>query len=195
VRGYRTVHTKIMRNSLRIASAFGLLAACSLSRAAQPPLPAIDGEYKLASSTTAPISNWSFSKAHVSIRKLDDRHVVILFACEWKREPKAACDDYYFAQWREGGLYIQDMNTDSMRMYFDPASRTLTMISRAVDAKASVRRDVFTPADGSPQDAPIARRLKRAQSNSVSKENIRVFGAYSKWKYETNRIEFQNSAP
>jgi hypothetical protein len=181
---------------ITLKSALPLIAALTcVTASGQTAIKSIEGEFRLSSSTTAPVGNWVYSKAHISVRALDDRHLVILFACEWKREPKAACDDYYFAQWREGGLYIQDMNTGSMRMYFDPASRTLTMISRAVDSKASVRRDVFAPADGSPQDSSIARRLKRAQSNSVSKENIRVFGAYSKWKYETNRIEFQNSAP
>ncbi len=172
-----------------------MLAACAFAQAAQPSLQAIEGEYKLASSTTAPVNNWGFSKAHISVRKLDERHVVILFACEWKREPKAACDDYYFAQWRDGGLYMQDMNTDLMRMYFDPASRTLTMIRRGVDEKESVRRDVFVAASGTPEDATLARRLKRAEKGYVHPENVRVFGPYAKWKYENNRIEFQNTTP
>jgi hypothetical protein len=184
-----------MEFKLKNASALLLLAACGIAHAAPPTVEALEGEYKLASSTTVPASNWGFNKAHITIRKLDDRHVVILFACEWKREPKAACDDFYFAQWRDGGVYMQDMNTDGMRMYFDPATRTLAMISRGVDAKASVRRDLFTPADGPPVDATLARRMKRTHANSVHKENIRVFGAYTKWKYENNRIEFQNMAP
>lgn len=90
---------------------------------------------------------------------------------------------------------MQDMNTDDLRVYFDPATRALTMISRAVDAKASVRRDVFTPASGAPEDATLARRLKRSEKNYAHPENLRVFGPYAKWKYENNRIEFQNVTP
>lgn len=176
-----------------ILQSLALLACCA---AAAAPVQASDfsmeGEYSLTSSTTAPVSNWGFSKAHISIRKLDEKHVVILFACEWKREPKAACDDYYFAEWRDGGFYLQDMNTDFIRLYFTPASRTLTMIRRGADLKASVRRDVFEPASGIPEDATLARRLKRAEKSYVHPENVRVFGPYTKWKYENNRIEIQN---
>jgi len=180
---------------LKSASSLVLFAACASSHAAAPTIDALPGEYNLASSTTAPVNNWGYGKAHISVRKLDERHLVILFACEWKREPKAACDDYYFAQWRDGGLFMQDMNTDALRMYFDPATRTLTMISRAVDAKASVRRDVFAPVGSGPDDATLARRLKRSEKNYVHPENLRVFGPYAKWKYENNRIEFQNATP
>lgn len=174
-------------------ASLALLACFATAPAlAQAPAAAMAGEYNLTSSTTAPVSNWGFSKAHISIRKLDDKHVVILFACEWKREPKAACDDYYFAEWRDGGFYLQDMNTDFIRMYFTPASRTLTMIRRGADEKASVRRDVFEPATIAPEDATISRRLKRAEKSYVHPENVRVFGPYIKWKYENNRIEIQN---
>jgi hypothetical protein len=56
----------------------------------------------------------------------------------------------------------------------------------------SVRRDVFS-ATGKPNDDPaLARRIKRAQANADNKENLRVFGHYSKWPYANNRIEFQN---
>ncbi|KQZ39530.1 hypothetical protein ASD58_03780 [Duganella sp. Root1480D1] len=173
-----------------ILASLALLFCCTAS--AQAPGFGMEGEYNLTSSTTAPVSNWGFSKAHISIRKLDEKHVVILFACEWKREPKAACDDYYFAEWRGGSFYLQDMNTDFIRMYFTPASRTLTMIRRGADEKASVRRDVFLPAGGAPEDTTLARRLKRAEKSYVHPENVRVFGPYAKWKYENNRIEIQN---
>ncbi|MTW10511.1 hypothetical protein GM658_07825 [Pseudoduganella eburnea] len=180
---------------LKNASALMFFAACISSYAATPTIDVLPGEYNLTSSTTAPVGNWVYSKAHVSVRKLDERHVVILFACEWKRNPKAACDDYYFAQWRDGGLYLQDMNTDALRIYFDPSTRALTMISRAVDAKESVRRDVFSPVGNAPDDATLARRLKRSEKSYVHPENLRVFGPYSKWKYDNNRIEFQNATP
>lgn len=180
---------------MKSASALILFAACVSSHADTPAIDILPGEYNITSSTTAPVGNWVYSKAHISVRKLDERHVVILFACEWKRNPKAACDDYYFAQWRDGGLYLQDMNTDALRMYFDPATRALTMISRAVDAKESVRRDVFSPVGSAPEDATLARRLKRSEKSYVHPENLRVFGPYNKWKYENNRIEFQNATP
>ncbi|WP_154667904.1 M949_RS01915 family surface polysaccharide biosynthesis protein [Pseudoduganella violaceinigra] len=161
----------------------------------QSPVQALVGDYNLTSSTTVPASTWGFNKAHISIRKLDDRHVVILFACEWKREPKAACDEYYYAQWRDGGVFMQDMNTDLMRMYFDPSSRQLTVIRRGVDENSSMRRDVFGPVNGDPADATLARRLKRSEKSSVHPENLRVFGPYNKWQYENNRIEFQGTKP
>jgi hypothetical protein len=176
-----------------ILASLTLLAFCAAgSTSAQASDTAMEGEYKLTSSTTTPASKWGFSKAHISVRKLDEKHVVILLACEWKREPKAACDDYYFAEWRDGGFYLQDMNTDFIRMYFTPASRTLTMITRGADDKASVRRDVFEPTTGTPEDATLARRMKRAEKSYVHPENLRVFGPHTKWKYENNRIEIQN---
>lgn len=177
-----------------------MLACCAAfsahAAAATSPVAAIEGEYKLTSSTAVPASTWGYNKAHISVRKLDERHVVILVACEWKREPKLACDDYYFAQARDDGLYIQDMNTaDFFRVYFDPASRALTMIWRGSDAKGSVRRDIFVPASGAPEDATLARRMKRAEKSYVHPDNVRVFGPYAKWKYDANRIEFQNTTP
>ncbi len=180
-----------MKNTSLVS--FALLASFATAPAsAQSPVSVIAGEYNLTSSTTAPVSNWGFSKGHISIRQLDDKHVVILFACEWKREPKAACDDYYFAESRDGSFYLQDMNTDFIRMYFTPASRTLTMIRRGADDKASVRRDVFESVSSASEDATLARRLKRAEKSYAHPENVRVFGPYAKWKYENNRIEIQN---
>ncbi len=158
---------------------------------AQTPRPNLDASYSLVSSTTAPVTNWGFSKGRISIRQLDERHLLILLACEWKREPKAVCGEHYFAQWQENGLYIQDMNTDAMRVYADPAAHTLTIISRGFDAKASVRRDVYRWDEQELNDPALIRRMKREQSNADSKENTRVFGPYAKWAYTNNRIEFQ----
>jgi len=175
----------------RTIAAWAVLACCATT-AAQTPLQQLEGEYTLASSTTAPAGNWIYTQAHVSIRQLDDRHALILLACEWKREPKAACGDYYHVQARDGGVYLQDMNTEALRLYFDPASRALTLIARGADASASVRRDVFLPTGRLPDDPALGRRLKRAQSNADNKDNVRVFGHHSKRAYEKNRIAFQN---
>jgi hypothetical protein len=167
------------------------LLVLSAGACAQAQQPAIEGNYSLVSSTTAPVTNWGFSKGRISIKRLDDRHLLILLACEWKREPKAVCGEHYFAQWQESGLYIQDMNTDPMRVYADPAAHTLTIISRGFDAKASVRRDVYKIDTQELLDPALIRRMKREQANADSKENLRVFGPYPKWAYTNNRIEFQ----
>ena len=143
-------------------------------------------------STTVPVSNWGYSKGRISIKQLDDQHLLILFACEWKREPKAACGDHYFAQQRGDGLYLQDMNTDALRLYFDPDTRKLTLISRGYDAKASVRHDTFSATSAPLTDTALLRRMKREQSNASDKENLRVFGPYQKRDYQNNRIEFQH---
>ncbi|TWI69212.1 hypothetical protein IP91_00278 [Pseudoduganella lurida] len=168
------------------------LAFSSAASAAQVSVGALEGEYDLATSNTVPASNWGYTKGRISVRKLDDQHVVILMACGWKREPKAQCSDFYFAQGRDGGVYLQDMNTDWMRLYFDPASRKLTIISRGFDAKGSVRRDVFAPTTAPLTDPDLVRRLKREEKLYKDKENVRVFGPYTRWEYKNNRIEFQN---
>ena len=181
---------------------FSLLRSCaalatltfSLGAAAQAPMPNLVGDYNLASSTTVPASTWGYSKGRIAIKQLDDKHLLIVLSCEWKREPKAVCGDYFYAQWRDDGLYLQDMNTFAMRLYFDPASRKLTIISRGADAKASVRHDVFAATTAPLTDTALVRRMKREQGNADSKENRRVFGPYNKWDYKENRIEFQQQA-
>lgn len=147
----------------------------------------------MSASTTVPASNWGYTKGRVSVRKLDDRHVLFLLACEWKREPKAVCGDHFFAQQHDDGVYLQDMNTDFMRVYFDPATRRLTIISRAADAKESVRRDTFAPTSAALEDRALIRRMKREQGSAEHKESTRVFGHYSKRDYRNNRIEFQRN--
>ncbi|MBB3224089.1 hypothetical protein [Pseudoduganella umbonata] len=153
----------------------------------------LTGDYTLQSSTTVPASNWGYSKARISIRKLDDRHVLILLACEWKRDPKSVCGDHYFAQQRDGSVYLQDMNSDWLRFYFDPANRSLAIVSRGADNKESVRRDIFTPTSAPLEDRALVRRMKREQGSAEHKESVRVFGHYSKRAYLNNRIEFQKN--
>lgn len=176
---------------IRFVLPAGAALFLSAGAAAQAPQPALDASYSLVSSTTAPENNWGFSKGRISVKKLDERHLLIVIACEWKREPKAVCGEHYFAQWQENGLYIQDMNTDPMRVYADPAAHTLTIIRRGFDAKASVRRDVYKMDEQEMSDPALIRRMKREQANADSKENARVFGPYAKWAYTQNRIEFQ----
>lgn len=176
--------------TLRGAIAAAALIFCT-GALAQVPMSTLVGDYNLASSATVPASSWGYSKGRIAITPLDDRHLLIVLSCEWKREPKAVCGDYFYAQQRDDGLYLQDMNTFAMRLYFDPASRKLTIISRGADAKASVRHDVFSATTAPLTDAALVRRMKREVSNANSKENRRVFGPHDKWDYEKNRIEFQ----
>src|SRR5450830_220262 len=168
------------------------LAFCTAARADHT-TGELAGEYQLVSSIAVPASTWGYTKARLSIRPLDERHVLILLACEWKREPKAVCGDHFFAQQHDGGVYLQDMNTDWLRLYFDPASRQLTIISRGADAKASVRRDVFAPTAAPLEDKALLRRMKRELGSAEHKESVRVFGHYSKRAYANNRIEFQKN--
>lgn len=178
---------------LRCGAALAALTL-TLGAFAQAPMPNLVGDYNLASSATVPASTWGYSKGRIAIKQLDDKHLLIVLSCEWKREPKAVCGDYFYAQWRDDGLYLQDMNTFAMRLYFDPASRKLTIISRGADAKASVRHDVFAATTAPLTDTALVRRMKRELRNADSKENRRVFGPYNKWDYKENRIEFQQQA-
>ncbi|MBB5606081.1 MULTISPECIES: hypothetical protein [unclassified Janthinobacterium] len=179
--------------SLKTAAAAAVLSLC-MNASAQTASAGLVGDYNLASSTTVPASTWGYSKGRISIKQLDDKHLLILFACVWKREPKAVCGDHYFAQQRDDGLYLQDMNTDALRLYFDPATRKLTLISRGYDAKQSVRHDIFSATSAPLSDTALLRRMKREQANASDKENLRVFGPYQKRDYQNNRIEFQHQS-
>ncbi|APA71292.1 hypothetical protein [Janthinobacterium sp. 1_2014MBL_MicDiv] len=180
--------------SKRLGAAAAAAFTLCTSASAQAPMSTLVGDYNLASSATVPASSWGYSKGRISVKQLDDQHLLIVLSCEWKREPKAVCGDYFYAQQRDDGLYLQDMNTFAMRLYFDPASRKLTIISRGADAKASVRHDVFAATSAPLVDPALVRRMKRELSNADSKENRRVFGPYTKWDYQENRIEFQRQS-
>ncbi|MDC8760948.1 hypothetical protein [Janthinobacterium fluminis] len=151
---------------------------------------AMTADYSLTSSSTAPSGTWRFTKGRLSVKRIDDRHFAILFACEWKKEPKAACSEWWTAQLRDGSLYLQDMNTDNISMHFDPATRAFTINSRGMDADSTLRTDVFHPDTQAIRDKALIRRMKTAQSNFESKENARVFGHYSTWEYSRARIQF-----
>lgn len=173
-----------------------LAAASSLAfvpARAQTSIDDIVGEYQLTSSTTAPASDWGYSKGRISVRRLDDRHAVFLLACQWKDSPKEVCGQHSFAQWRADGIYIEDLNNDAMRLYFDPARRQFMMISRGADEKGSVRHDVFAATEAPLTDPALVRRMKREQGSAMHKENTRVFGHYTRRGYAKNRIEFQRA--
>lgn len=178
----------MIRHFLAAAATWAALSSAAL---AQPSLDDFVGEYQLVSSTTAPASTWRYTKGHVSIRKLDERHALILLACNWRDSPKSACDDHYYAQWRDGGLWLQDMSAANARFYFDPVERSLTLISQGYDARATVRRDVYKATAAPLADPVLVRRLRRAESNADSKEMRRLYGHHSKWKYLEDRVELQ----
>lgn len=150
---------------------------------------AIAGEYGLASSSTSPTGAWLFSKGRLSVKWIDDHHILILFACEWKNEAKAGCGEWWVAQLREGNLYLQDMNTFNINMYFEPATRIFTITTRGADSQSTLRTDVFQVNDTALTDRALIRRMKNASSSFHSPEGIRVFGHHSKWKYSHARIQ------
>ncbi|MGW8391019.1 M949_RS01915 family surface polysaccharide biosynthesis protein [Pseudoduganella sp. HUAS MS19] len=152
----------------------------------QSPLQAMEGNYILRDST----GKWGYSKARISIKRLDVRHVVIVLACEWKHAPKTPCDNHFFAKWRDDGVYLQDKNTAVIRMFFSPTSREIAIAMTSVDGKTPYGVDLFVPTDAPPSDATLARRFERAQQNSIDPESVRISGPYDKWDYENNRIEF-----
>jgi hypothetical protein len=154
------------------------------------PAAAIEGEYSLASSTTSPSGTWFFTKGRLSVKKIDERHLLFRFACEWKREPKAACDEWWTVQQRDGSLYVQDVNTDTMSMFFDPSTRTFTMTRQGMDAASTLRTDVFRPDDQAPTDRALIRRMKAAQSSFDGTESSKAFGRHGTWTYSRARIQF-----
>jgi hypothetical protein len=167
------------------------LAAAMLGGAPALAAPTDDivGEYELVSSTTVPASDWGFSKARYSIRKLDERHLSLVLACQWKDSPKSVCSERYVAQRRNGGLYVQDRNTSHWRMDVDPRTRKLAIVTEGADG--TVRRDVYTPTQAPLTDKALVRRMKRERDMVDDLVDEPAFGHFSKWDYRENRIGFR----
>lgn len=164
------------------------LAALSISAAAKAlPLAQFEGQYDLVSSTTVPDSTWRFTKGRFAIKKLDERHVSILHACEWKNSPKEVCSERYVAQWRNGEIYLQDRNTSNERMSFDPVARRLTVLTQGADG--TLRRDVYEATRAPLTDKALVRRMKREQDAVDDLIDEPTFGEFGKWEYRKNRIE------
>ena len=179
-----------MRNLLIRAGA-GLLAGAFCATAIADPTADIVGDYQLISSKTVPNSKWGYAKARVAIRSLGDNYLSIVIACGWKDIPKSSCSDRFYARQGEDGIYIQDVNTFGFRMYFEPASRRLTFISRGFDAARSVRHEVYAPTTAPLTDPDLARRMRREQryvDEDIQKNISRKLG---KETFTENRIEFQ----
>ena len=173
-------------------AASALLGAMALAPAARAQ-PALEGEYRLVSSSTAPVGTWLYTKGRLAITRLDERHLLIRLACEWKRSPASGCDDWWTVQVRGGGLYLQDRNTDNITLQVDSARRTITMQTQAYDAAGTMRTDVFQ-ADAQPTaDSALIRRMKRAQSGFEGTWKHKAFGHYSKWDYTRAQMPFSGA--
>lgn len=142
--------------------------------------------YTLASSTSAPDARWVYSKARIKVQRLDQRHLVLYFSCEWARWPKDACYDWWVVRQRPDGLFLQDLNTGAMGMRIDPASGTLTMTMAG--AGEDVRTDVFIP-DAAPQaSAVLERRMRRAEASFAATVAEPAFGKPARWDFTRLRI-------
>lgn len=182
-----------MRNLLIRAGA-GLLAGTICATAIADPTADIVGDYQLVSSKTVPDSKWGYAKARVAIRSLGNNYLSIVIACGWKDIPKSSCSDRFYARQREDGIYIQDVNTFGFRMYFEPASRRLTFISRGLDKVGSVRHEVYAPTTAPITDPDLSRRMRREQryvDEDIQKNISRKLGRET---FTENRIEFQAPA-
>ncbi len=170
------------------------MAACFMAAGAHAPptqpLSSMVADYRLISSTTAPDGNWKFTKARLAVSRLDDRHLLIRMACEWEDSPKEACGDWWTAQMRNDGLYLQDTNTESLAMRFDPATRTWTLIRHGYDVAGTVRTDVFGVDEQPDTDPALMRRMKKAQSSFDASIKLKSFGHYGKWDYKRAQISF-----
>ena len=173
---------------LAIAACF-LSMNLSTSAAAATTLADFEGDYELVSSTTEPASNWLFTKGRISVKKMDERHLSIIHACEWKKSPKEVCSDRYKAQWRNGKLYLQDMNTFHQRMGFDLATHRFMVVTQGVNG--TVRQDVYQATAAPLTDKALVRRMKREREAVDDLIDEPAFGHYSKWEYRDNPITVQ----
>jgi len=180
----------MMRNLLVRAGAV-LLGALLSTAALADPASDIVGDYELVAAKTVPDSKWGYAKARVAIRSLGGGYLSIVLACGWRDSPTAACSERYYAQQRDGALYLQDDNTFALRIHVDPASRRLTFVSRGLDAARSVRYETYAPTVAPLTDSDLVRRMRREQRYAdeyVQPNAIRKLG---KLTFRDNRIEFR----
>ena len=142
--------------------------------------------YTLASSSSAPDARWVYTQARIKVRRLDARHLVLYFSCEWARWPKDACYDWWVVRQRADGLYLQDLNTGAMGVRIDPVSGTLTMTMAG--AGRDVRTDVFTPDPAPRPSAVLARRMQRAEASFAATVAEPAFGQPARWEFTRLRI-------
>ena len=157
----------------------------------------IKGEYNLTTSTvevpkgyvSKRSDSWQFSKGRLLVKSINDRHLLLVLACQWSDSPNESCDDWWTVQIRDDGVYLQDMNTSPLRFSFDLAKRILTIIRYAPDG--AVRTDRYQVDDAPLTDPALIRRQKRAISSFDGTIKDKTFGDFSAWKFTQSQIEFK----
>lgn len=125
---------------------------------------AMEGKYTLVSSTAYEFNPmWRFTKARLEVSRVDQRHMLIAMACQWADAPTAMCDEWWLAQIREGSLYLQDLNTESIAVRFDLSTRTITIVNGNAPTGETRRTDVFKRDPTPAFDKAMTRRMKRAR--------------------------------
>ncbi|NHZ93760.1 hypothetical protein F2P45_32885 [Massilia sp. CCM 8733] len=114
-------------------------------------------------------------------------YVLIAMACEWVDAPNGMCNDFWTAEIRDGSLYLQDRNTDSIALRFDPFAHTITVTNGTVGGAGSVRTDVFKLDPSPAYDQALTRRMKRAHWSARGTWSPAIA---KKWTYSRAKIEF-----
>ena len=179
-----------MRN-LFMRTCAGVLGALISTAALADPASDIVGDYELVAAKTVPNSKWGYAKARVAIRSLGGGYLSIVLACGWRDVPTSVCSERYYARQRDGAIYLQDDNTFALNVYFDPASRRLTFVSRGFDAARSVRYETYAPTVAPLTDPDLVRRMRREQRYADEYVHPNPARKLGKLAFTENRIEFR----
>ena len=170
-------------------AAIGLLATAISTTALAEPIDEMVGDYHMVSSNTVPDTHWGFTKGRIAIRRVDDRHMSIVLACGWKKIPKAICSERYYAQQRNGAIYLGDMHSFHFKMEFDRAAHRLTVITQG--AQGSIRHDVYEATSAALTDTDLVRRMRNERRYIDNGADLKTFGPLRKWEFQKNRIVFR----
>lgn len=123
------------------------------------------GEYQLHNSKNEPTSqNWRYTKAWLSVKKLDEKHFLFALGCAWAKEPKAACDEWFTLELRDKKLLVMDSGAPIVQIQFEANNRELTVISEGSDGTKRIDQYRASQSDA-PTDSDLLRRLKRAKTS------------------------------
>jgi hypothetical protein len=182
-----------MMRKLLVRAGAVLLGVMITSAALADPASDIVGDYELVAAKTVPNSKWGYAKARVAIRSLGHGYLSIVLACGWRDIPTSVCSERYYARQRDGAIYLQDDNTFALNVYFDPASRHLTFVSRGFDAAHSVRYETYAPTVSPLTDPDLIRRMRKEQRYADEYLQPNPARKLGKLTFTDNRIEFQSS--
>lgn len=147
---------------------------------------AMVGNYRLFSFTVEPThKNWFFTKGRLQIKRLDQKHLLIQLACEWKGEPKAQCWEWTTARQGSDGIFLVFKGNDAQKMRFDPATRTLTVTMEGGNA---TRTDVYVPDDSPVTDPALLRRFRHGLASFEGTIKDKNYGHYRDEDYTKTRI-------